>query len=610
MLIKDFYNLKNSKSIDYSAGYCLTIKDFYNDFILPRIPSKAIVIQWHKLINQYIMNEPNSICFIRKYESTKSIENWNTRRGCVVRFNNFELVYSSNFLAHDIFLMAYNNFCPSYNDFKNMIETRQLRNTIGTKFERDFSLYPGNNKKIKCYLAHISAVNQDEYLRDSGNYCKINRKEAKKLFPIGGNKDWNNSDKTYFTNYSLSSEEIYLIKAHTIRLLDPLNYFVCPQTEHCVHSISNLSKNIGEYEPVINYVVGEYKKMYGNYFDEFIINSRSNLNHSINDGSENISLSYDKSFKVKVNHAHQPTKTNAKITNKDSFTRYLLGIGISSNMYQNAINNLKNQGEDLSYNNLDVLINNYSSYRKDHGTLFNALKRYKEHLIYLELSEMKSIPFRYFYDKNIEKMLIPSNIERLDSNAFENSSIKELYFEKGCLSSVSGSNIFKDCNNLKKVCSKSFEELKFKYDTDGHPYFKRVKVYVNKNLVKPIAAFSIFENYSVFFENSKHIHAIDIVEDECVVTYDENKKSKEIKTIKLNEEMYRMFICLLKRMKNNTAFDFYNSRPSLYDAPIPPSISYSFFDEKESHLKINDFSFRNELIYFLELVTGEKISII
>lgn len=269
MTINEFYITKH-RPLSYSSGMCSTVKDFYDSFIEPRLPPPNVVLRWHALLAKYVFDTPSVLYFIRKYESYRRNGEWNNRRGCIVQFKNLSLVYSSNFLAHDIYLMAYNDFCPEYEDFKGMVETRQLRNTIGTDFERAHSSFPGNNKTLNCYLAHVAAVNQDGYYSSDGSIIFLSKVQKQRLFPIGEESDWNNPEKVYSVDYSLSSDEKAIIQAHTIRLLNPMNYFLTPQTKNSSCCIQGFQKNIGEYSPVIQYVANQFKRRYGDYYNDFL----------------------------------------------------------------------------------------------------------------------------------------------------------------------------------------------------------------------------------------------------------------------------------------------------------------------------------------------------
>lgn len=295
--IDDFYG-SNPKNIIYNDGYCDTISDFYNNFICDesRMISDSYLKQWHDLLVNYYYRTDNPVFFIRKYESAGQKGSWNTRRGAVVRFKNgVEIVYSSNFLAHDIYLMAFNKFCPSLEDFEDCIKNRKLRNTIGTEADRAVALYPGQNKILKCYLAHIAGVNSDPYIRNDGTIKKISRIEAEHLFPIGKIDDWNNPEKIFSVDYALNDEEIEILKADSLRLLDPLNYFLTPQTKNCEHDIIGFKKNIGEYGPLIDYVFEERKKRFPKEFNEFITLCR--YQHDSIKGSNVIKLKYNKKEK-------------------------------------------------------------------------------------------------------------------------------------------------------------------------------------------------------------------------------------------------------------------------------------------------------------------------
>lgn len=193
----------------------------------------------------WYIDQPNAPLFIRKYEAGKNEGEWDNRRGCVVQFQDgFEIVYASNFLAHDIFLMAYHGFVPSKADFMTAVKNRELRITSGTKIEKEIRLYPSANKGLGyCYLAHIMDVN-GRYLRDDGSYKELSKSEIDWIFPRGVASDWTNSpNKIWHVSRNLSDSEKELAKAHCLRFLDPMNYYLTPLTKHCVHTIPGFKKH-------------------------------------------------------------------------------------------------------------------------------------------------------------------------------------------------------------------------------------------------------------------------------------------------------------------------------------------------------------------------------
>jgi hypothetical protein len=64
-------------------------------------------------------------------------------------------------------------------------------------------------------------------------------------------------------NYSLTNEEKSLVKAHFLRFIDPLNYYVTPSPKYEKNSVS---PRIGEYS-VLNYFMNnKYEELYGTKF--------------------------------------------------------------------------------------------------------------------------------------------------------------------------------------------------------------------------------------------------------------------------------------------------------------------------------------------------------
>lgn len=272
--IKDFYSIVIPK-IKYSQcdKTIHLVSDFYDDFLISgkRLPEKNIVVEWHKLLTWYI-DQPDATLFVRKYEGGKKNNEWDNRRGAVIQFNDgFEIAYASNFLAHDIFLMAYHGFVPSKNDFMSSIKNRELHITSGTKVEKEIKLYPSANKGLSyCYLAHIMDVN-GEYLRDDGSYRRLSKPEVDWLFPRGVASDWkNSSDKVWHISRKLSNSEKELVKAHCIRFLDPMNYYLTPLTKHCRHTLTGFKKNIGEFSPLTFYIHQQYKNIFKDSYNHLI----------------------------------------------------------------------------------------------------------------------------------------------------------------------------------------------------------------------------------------------------------------------------------------------------------------------------------------------------
>lgn len=253
-----------------------TIADFYNDFLVngKRLPSSNIIEKWNDLLTQYISDPTAKTFIVRKYSGGKENGKWNNRRGAVVRFiDGFEIVYADNFLAHEIYLMAYHGVVPTYKEFKELIEKRNLPITSGTDVEKQIRLYPSANKTCGCYLAHIADVN-GKYMRDNTKIAiELSSAESERLYPLGSPNDWiNSADKIYHVDYKLTDEEKSLVKAHFIRFLNPMNHFVTPETKHTIHSLTPWAKkkNIGEYSHLTYYVHEQNKITFGDKYEKFL----------------------------------------------------------------------------------------------------------------------------------------------------------------------------------------------------------------------------------------------------------------------------------------------------------------------------------------------------
>ena len=264
--IEDFYTLSIPK-IKYSCSNkpIHTVEDFFEEFLIRdrRLPQKNVIEEWHKLLVWYI-DQPNAPLLIRKYEAGKNEGEWDNRRGCVIQFEDgLEVVYASNFLAHDIFLMAYHGFVPSKEDFMEQIKKRELRITSGTNIEKEIRLYPSANKGLGyCYLAHIMDVN-GQYIREDGSYKKLSKSEVEWIFPRGMASNWiDSSDKIWHISRKLSNSEKELVKAHCLRFLDPMNYYLTPLTKHCKHTVPGFKQNIGEFANLTYYVHQQYKNIF------------------------------------------------------------------------------------------------------------------------------------------------------------------------------------------------------------------------------------------------------------------------------------------------------------------------------------------------------------
>ncbi len=598
MTINDYYRAKKDKPQRPESNY-KKISDFYVNFIEPMLPNPKTVSAFHKLLVKYY-NDPEAIFLIRKYESTKKNDVWDNRRGAVTRFtDDFEYVFASNFLADQIYMMVYNDFVPSYDDFKQMIKSRSLKLAGGTEVEKAIRSYPPIGKTLDYYLAHIEGVNGC-YLRSSGGYSALNREESAHIYPRGEKEDWLHTPNRIriFKEYCLTDEEKNIAKAHFLRFLDPMNFFITPKVKDFSHSIENFTKNIGELAELVDYVKKQYAAIYGAEFFEFLRLAKAddcfddscvlnNSNNLVINGTYSVDINskanQSKSKSDKETKSDQPMKE--KIINAPalSFGAYLRKWGLKNNTvnsYCSATNRV-NKVDTLTISNIEYYIEHYRINDTDKKTTHNALKRYYEYLIYLELMNSDSIEADFIENKKLEKLLIPASIQRLGNRCF-NEYLTEIFFEEGSLNAshiCSGSNIFEKCVKLKKVFSDTVESLRFKYDTNGHPYFQNVKVFVGNEPVSPVVSLNIKEGFSVFQIKSKHISEIHIVDSICNVTYMENSKTTDV-TIQISPNDYYGLVEIMHDINRNVVSMFTRDQPTVLDASSPSEVGYSFLGEE------------------------------
>lgn len=270
--ICDFFeNITKQKCLILNPGVCKSeyLEDFYNDCVKDTLPEVEVVKKWHNLLKRYI-NDPEAVFFVRRYASGKDKEGkWDIRRGFLTVFNNIKLVYVDNFFAQYFYAMAKNGFVPGYDDFKQFILNRKMPYGYSVvSLERDHQAYlkghtyPLNKNGWKH--SHVFSANQNDY---NFNYKKI----ATTLFPKGEYDDFiihDGSDYPYRrVEQTILEEDVKRMKAHFLRVVHPINYFLTPKVE--LQSSSEGIKDIGEYPDMIALMKYNLNGLYGKVFAEY-----------------------------------------------------------------------------------------------------------------------------------------------------------------------------------------------------------------------------------------------------------------------------------------------------------------------------------------------------
>lgn len=219
-------------------------------------------------------NRPDAIYWIRYYESgNKASGRWNTRRACLTRFSDgYTYAFVSNFDAHEILNMVRLGVTPDANEFADLMNSYTFPlhfDRGGSCEESDIHAYPkvgavrgGILTSEHWYLAHINGI-KSEYSRSSGCYAKLSKSEIDRIYPRGSISDWKPDESGHIIrnlNYSLSPEEKEIVKAHFLRFVDPLNYYVAPGQKYEENAVCS---RIGEYGYLNDYMDNQFEKVYG-----------------------------------------------------------------------------------------------------------------------------------------------------------------------------------------------------------------------------------------------------------------------------------------------------------------------------------------------------------
>jgi hypothetical protein len=284
MSIEDYFKHVGSKPAPVLRnGAANTIGEFFEQCVEGNLPSYDSICRWDDLLNQYV-DDPEAIFFVRRNASNSAVgENvnngsrWDNRRGFMtVHRDGLRYVFVDNSFSLFFFSMAYNKYYPDYEDFKQFILNRKIRcGMFMTPPERNLghnAFRVGAGPKINkngWKLSHIFSANGSDYNFDY-DAC------IERLFPCGSAEQYYVHDgETYpyrFFETELAPSDKKKIKAHFLRVVHPINYFLTPMPESYrqKNQIFREGSDIGEYKPVIDYCRKYLQNKYGRVYDNFV----------------------------------------------------------------------------------------------------------------------------------------------------------------------------------------------------------------------------------------------------------------------------------------------------------------------------------------------------
>jgi hypothetical protein len=284
----------NSRKIQgYINGQSKNIHSFWDEFIAPSLPSKTCVLDWNKLLMDYV-NEQDAVYAVRAFS------NWNVsdvetekddelRRGFFTTFNNEKFSYfvTDNFFVAYFQKMVKDDYCPNLKEFKEMIINLKFPARFGRSclLERVKAAYkidaidPGISK-AGYKIAHIIDVGT-KYLVD-GKSKSITELSEQYGFSRGKYSDWNLENhlnkKVYIRRSQAQIQTREIMKAHFLRFVNPFNYFLSPKAKYKNKVYNHFNNNlthrmdydIAEYEPLLDFVHTKFVEIYGEPYKEYL----------------------------------------------------------------------------------------------------------------------------------------------------------------------------------------------------------------------------------------------------------------------------------------------------------------------------------------------------
>jgi len=298
----------NSDLPQIKQGHYFTISDFFDDFINPLLPDTQSVIDWTKLLLNYVKQEA-PVLAIRNYSQYMKVTNstndqdgrlaysngfeigkdnpYVLRRGFLTEFSNsgYKYFFTDNFFTAYFLKMAYDGFVPELSDFVDVLNNQSFPGRFGQscKEEREKAVYDITGKVAKdpgikkrgYKIAHVVDTGLDYIAQNTtmGLTAICNS-----WFPRGSYRDWQKKG-SYYCRTMQYIGGIDFLKAHFLRFACPMNYFPTPKANYkkiVFQSYGDKSKyvtnkpDIAELPELQEFMIGKFHKLYGSVYENFL----------------------------------------------------------------------------------------------------------------------------------------------------------------------------------------------------------------------------------------------------------------------------------------------------------------------------------------------------
>ena len=402
MTIREYYeNYKENKKypINLFDGNDTTIESFYNNCIYKNIERwEENIMKWHKMFMEYV-DLPDAIYWIRYYESgSKKSGKYDNRRACYTKFNNIEYVFVSNYDVHEIFNMIAHDVQPDVNEFKELMRNFEFpmhydNGKSDSCVEKDICAYKKNIGSVQggvlteknWYLAHINGIKEKFVKLNGGNQLELTGEDRERIFPLGEPSDWKSNEKGIkqrIIDKSLSSDDLAIVKAHFLRFVDPLNYFLVPGMKYEINSIfAGLQTSIGEYEALTGYVSQQYEKIFGlKVMEEFRRKALISSAEKEYTGKEKIDIAYRAGRKNNIDKKSSGNKTKSSTSHNSLKGSRLSNENLVGQSFEDSITGFKDYLKSRGYNPYSY-VSGINAVIREEGLTFKELELHIDRLV-------------------------------------------------------------------------------------------------------------------------------------------------------------------------------------------------------------------------------------
>ena len=272
-MIQKLNSINIPRVLPLEEGNAQTVEEFWNQFIVTHLPEKSVVLQWHKVLMEYI-KEPRAMFTVRGYNSAAKTDYDSLRRGFLTKTSaGYSFFYTDNFHAAYYLKMALDGYVPTVDELLYTYNTRQFPARFGrdTSNERAMMAIPkGIDPGIQnagYKIAHILNVGKNYSV--NGQNVPLSRIMSQ-YFDGGQRSDWAwHTDETgayYLRLFEIHPAAKKYLVAEFLRFVHPFNYFLTPKKK-C--SCSTVCSDIAEYQPLLDYVQQKFAELYGGAYQEY-----------------------------------------------------------------------------------------------------------------------------------------------------------------------------------------------------------------------------------------------------------------------------------------------------------------------------------------------------